>query len=40
MSIHGIKVADAGYYNKILFIAKHRNMRDVSVQFINSYITF
>ena len=28
------KVAGAGYYNKILFITKHRNVCDVSVRFI------
>ena len=30
----GFKVAGAGYYNKILFITKHRNVCDVSVNFI------
>ena len=29
-----LKVAGAGYYNKILFITKHGNMCDVSVRFI------
>ena len=29
-----LKVAGAGYYNKILFITKHGNVYDVSVQFL------
>ena len=31
-----LKVAGASYYNKILFITKHGNVCDVSIQFINS----
>ena len=30
-----LKVAGPGYYNKILFITKHVNVCDMSIQFIN-----